>query len=413
MFTFWDRDLLFPHPCDVAIIGGGFTGLSAAITIKRYRPTWHVVVIESEATGTLASARNAGFLCLGSPTELLRDIQNHGLPVVEEVLRCKIQGASLLLHYLKKTKLTYKKSVGYEFFSSDFPEPVGLDDHLETLNGLMRAAGAPAHYFTYLNQAPRAWCPAAHQPSWVKMDWEGQIHPAAAVARLRLQFLNLGGVISTHHRIESIDILPGYVLLQSALGTVQARQLLLANNAFVSQLIKSVKVDAHRAQVMITEPLNQLPFRGNVHFREGYLYARDVGQRLLIGGGRFLDFKGEQTDRLGTTDGIQSYLREQLSKLTAIHIDDLHVADQWSGIMGFTPAQLHPILEVKYHGKIVVAAGMNGMGTALGPYTGKKAAEMLVQEREGRAIHLPQPGFFPTSPKPRDTARKKKPKRSQ
>ena len=96
MFTFWDRDLLFPRPCDVVIIGGGFTGMSAAITIKRYRPSWHVVVVESEATGTLASSRNAGFICLGSPTELMRDIQNHGLPVVEELLQWKIQGASIL-----------------------------------------------------------------------------------------------------------------------------------------------------------------------------------------------------------------------------------------------------------------------------------------------------------------------------
>ena len=401
MFTFWDRDLLFPRPCDVVIIGGGFTGMSAAITIKRYRPSWHVVVVESEATGTLASSRNAGFICLGSPTELMRDIQDHGLPVVEELLQWKIQGASILLHYLKKTKSIYAKSVGYEIFSSETPEPAGLDDHLNTLNGLFRASGGPLPYFMRIMQAPKGWCPGVHQPSWVKMNWEGQLHPAAAVAQLRLQFQNLGGVISTHHSVDSLAFDPSGVFLQSQSETIRARQVLLASNAFVSRLMPDIKIEAHRAQVMITEPLGKIPFRGNVHFREGYMYARDVGQRLLIGGGRFLDFEGEKTDQLGTTNGIQAYLTDQLSMLTGIPVEDLPVADQWSGIMGFTPARLAPILEVKNQGMLVVAAGMNGMGTALGPYIGKKAAELLIQEREGRSIHLPQTGFFPLTPKKR------------
>jgi hypothetical protein len=343
---------------------------------------------------------------------LLRDIQTHGSAVVEDLLRFKISGASILLNYLKKTNLIYHKSIGYEYFSSEIPEPDNLDDHLKLLNGLMHAAGGPAGYFVRQNSAPNVCLPRASDSSWVRMKWEGQIHPAAAVARLRLQFQNLGGVISTHHNIDSLEVEPSGVRLQSELATIHARQVLLATNAFVSRLLPEIKVDAHRAQVMITEPLGKMPFRGNVHFREGYMYARDVGQRLLIGGGRFLDFQGEKTNRLGTTDQIQAYLREQLSSLTGIHIDELRVADQWSGIMGFTPARLLPILEVTNHGMMVVAAGMNGMGTALGPYIGKKAAEMLIQEREGRPVHLPQSGFFPYNPTTKGNALQKKSKRN-
>jgi len=397
-----------PQPCDVAIIGGGFTGLSAAITIKRYRPRWHVLVLESEAMGTLASSRNAGFLCLGSPTELMRDIETHGSAVVEDVLRCKITGASILLDYLKKTKLIYAKSVGYEYFSSEIPEPDNLDDHLNSLNGLMRAAGGSAGYFVRQNHAPNAYSAGVPTSSWVRMNWEGQIHPAAAVARLRLQFQNLGGVMSFCHKIESLQANAYGVDLHSDLGTIRARQVLVANNAFVTELLPDVVVEAQRAQVLITEPLGKLPFRGNVHFRQGYMYCRDVGQRFLIGGGRFLDFEAEHTHQLGTTDVIQNYLIKQLSVLSGIPGDELKVADCWSGIMGFTPGRLHPILEVKNQGMLVVAAGMNGMGTAMGPYMGKRAAELLIQEREGRSINLPQRGYIPNSPQINRSADKKK-----
>lgn len=410
MFTYWDCDYLLPQPCDVAIIGGGFTGMSAALTIKRFRPRWHVVVFESEAMGTMASSRNAGFLCLGSPTELVSNIQNYGVPVVEELLRCKIMGASLLLHYLKKTISIYHKSVGYEIFSTDFPEPDRLNDQLVVLNGMLRAAGGPAQYFTKMQKAPGGWSPAVENPSWVRMAWEGQIHPAAAVARLRLQFQNLGGIISTHHPVTSLEPDSSGVLLHTASGYIRSRQVLVASNAFAAKLLPKLPVEAHRAQVLITNPLGKMPFRGNVHFREGYMYSRDVGQRLLIGGGRFLDFAGEKTDRVGTTDRIQDYLIEQLSTLTGMRSDELPVADRWSGIMGFTPGRLHPIMEIREQGMVAVAAGMNGMGTALGPYMGKKAAEMLIQEREGRAIHLPQLGFFPGSLKSSRVLSKKKSK---
>lgn len=412
MLTFWDRNLLVPQTCDVVIVGAGFTGLSAGITLKRIRPRWHVLVVESESTGTLASSRNAGFLCLGSPTELMRDIQTHGSAAVEDVLRFKISGASILLNYLKKTNLIYNKSVGYELFCSEFPKPVGLEDQLNMLNGMMEAAGGPAGYFVLQNHSPNANTPRSDNFSWVKMRWEGQIHPAAAVARLRLQFQNLGGIISVQHRIDALQAGADGVELHSALGSIRTRQAIIANNAFVSELLPDIAVQAHRAQVLITEPLGKMPFRGNVHFREGYMYARDVGQRLLIGGGRFLDFEAEQRSQLGTTDVIQNYLTEQLSMLTGISCCDLKVAERWSGIMGFTPGRLHPILEVRNHGMLVVAAGMNGMGTALGPYIGKKAAEMLIQEREGRPIHIPPSGFFPYNPKTKSMGPQKKSRRN-
>ena len=414
MFSYWERDYLIPQPCDVAIIGGGFTGLSAGLTLKKYRPSWSVVVLESEASGTLASSRNAGFLCLGSPTELLRDISNYGQPMVEQLLQEKIIGAKILLNYLKKTRSIYCKSHAYEFFSSEFSPPEGLEERLNELNTMVQNAGGPSPYFTKIPNAPTGWKPTFTRPEWVRMTWEGQVHPAAAIAQLRLQFQNLGGILSTHHRVEALEVVNSGVCLHSREATFPARQVLVASNAFAAQLIPELSIEAHRAQVLITEPLGKMPFRGNVHFREGYMYCRDVGQRLLIGGGRFLDFQGEKTHQPGITDTIQAYLLSQLARLTGMEESEIEVADRWSGIMGFTPGRLQPLVELREQGSVAVAAGMNGMGTALGPYLGKKAAEMLISAREGRKVQLPVRGYLPFhSKKDLDRAKRGKEREKQ
>ena len=139
-----------------------------------------------------------------------------------------------------------------------------------------------------------------------------------------------------------------------------------------------------------------------------------MGQRLLIGGGRFLDFQGEKTHQPGITDTIQAYLLSQLARLTGMEESEIEVADRWSGIMGFTPGRLQPLVELREQGSVAVAAGMNGMGTALGPYLGKKAAEMLISAREGRKVQLPVRGYLPFhSKKDLDRAKRGKEREKQ
>lgn len=49
------------HKADVTIIGGGFTGISAAYHLKKLDPSLDIVVLESQVVGFVASGRNAGF----------------------------------------------------------------------------------------------------------------------------------------------------------------------------------------------------------------------------------------------------------------------------------------------------------------------------------------------------------------
>ena len=104
---------------------------------------------------------------------------------------------------------------------------------------------------------------------------------------------------------------------------------------------------------------------------------RNIGERVLFGGGRNLDFKGEATTEHALTKRIQSKLDELLE--TMILPGTPYTVDvRWAGTMG-VGAKKAPIVK-KISGNVYCAVRMGGMGVALGSLTGEEAAEMVLAE---------------------------------
>ena len=79
--SYWEHQSFF-GPADVAIIGAGLVGLTAALDLKQRRPTWRVVVLERGALPSGASTKNAGFACFGSISELIEQEKRGDLQAV-------------------------------------------------------------------------------------------------------------------------------------------------------------------------------------------------------------------------------------------------------------------------------------------------------------------------------------------
>ena len=73
-----------------------------------------------------------------------------------------------------------------------------------------------------------------------------------------------------------------------------------------------INLQPARAQVLITKPIQNLPIKGTFHLDRGYYYFRNIHDRILLGGGRNLDFEGETTTQLETTEVIQKELHRIL-----------------------------------------------------------------------------------------------------
>ena len=152
---------------------------------------------------------------------------------------------------------------------------------------------------------------------------------------------------------------------------------MLTTNAFINELLPDIAVKPGRGQVIVTKPIANLKIKGTFHYDKGYYYFRNINNRILLGGGRNLDFKTEETTAFGETELVQNELQKLLSEVI-LPYTPFEIEHKWSGIMAFGP-QLAPIIE-EVKPSVFCAVRCNGMGIAIGAHTGQDAAEMIYKQ---------------------------------
>ena len=94
--SYWEENT-FLKDIDIAIVGSGIVGVTAALSYKDRFPTKKVVILERGVLPTGASTKNAGFACFGSITELIADYQLYGIDTVLQLLQQRWEGLQQLL----------------------------------------------------------------------------------------------------------------------------------------------------------------------------------------------------------------------------------------------------------------------------------------------------------------------------
>jgi glycine/D-amino acid oxidase-like deaminating enzyme len=159
----------------------------------------------------------------------------------------------------------------------------------------------------------------------------------------------------------------------SAIGAIKTEKVIVATNGFAKTLL-SLDVEPARAQVIVTKPIENLPFKGTFHYDKGYFYFRNIHNRVLFGGGRNLDFEAEKTTEFSTTPLVINELSRILKEV--ILPNTHHEIDySWVGIMGVGKTKQNIVKA--YSKNIICAVRMGGMGVAIGSLVGKEAADLL------------------------------------
>jgi glycine/D-amino acid oxidase-like deaminating enzyme len=154
--------------------------------------------------------------------------------------------------------------------------------------------------------------------------------------------------------------------------------LTVCSNAFAQDLLPGEDVVPGRGQVLITQPIPGLRFRGIFHYDAGYYYFRELHGRVLIGGGRNLDFAGEETTEIALSAHIQADLEDKLSRMI-LPGQNFEVDMRWAGIMAFGRAKT-PIVRA-FSDRIFGAFRMGGMGIALGSGVAREVAGLIKGKR--------------------------------
>lgn len=376
MLSFWEKQSLLQY--DHIVLGSGIVGLSTAISLKELQPAARVLVLERDILPTGASTRNAGFACIGSLTEILSDLK--GLPpedVAALVLRRR-QGLQLLRQRIGDTHMDYREQGSYELISKG--EMPALD-RLEAVNDLLQPV-LNGKAFTLVNEkiAPFGFN-REYAQALVQNNYEGELHTGKMMRRLIDLAIGKGVEIKTGCPVTQFaEEQAGVQVTVNAAGTAvvfRCRKLALCTNAFTKALLPELDLQPGRGQVLITDPVPGLPFKGIFHLDEGYYYFRELQGRVLFGGGRNLDFEGEATTEFDLNDQIQARLEERLRTII-LPGRPFRVADRWTGIMAFGPNK-QPLLQ-PYTKNIYLGVRMGGMGIAIGSAVGQQLAELMLRD---------------------------------
>lgn len=378
MLSFWEKESLLQY--DYIIIGSGIVGLSAAISLKERAPGCRVLVLERDILPTGASTKNAGFACIGSLTEILTDLQTMPTDAVRDLVRLRLQGLRLLRSRLGDTTIGYQENGSHELIG---PREEWALHQLPEVNHILGELfnGEPA--FTLANgRLPAFGFASAYVKALIRNNFEGELHTGKMMRALIDTAVLKGVEIKTGCTVKTIDdfhtgvnvIVPHHTLEEDI--AFSARKVLICTNAFTRRLLPEEEVVPGRGQVLITTPVKDLPFKGVFHMEEGYYYFRELEGRVLLGGGRQLDFAGETSTDFRFNDRIQHEL-EVLLRTVILPGREVTIADKWTGIMAFGKTK-QPI--VKAHtNNVIMGVRMGGMGVAIGSVIGDNIAVMALE----------------------------------
>jgi glycine/D-amino acid oxidase-like deaminating enzyme len=370
--SYWEQDTYFSN-IDVLIVGSGIVGLTAALELKTANPSQKIVVIERGFLPCGASSKNAGFSCFGSVSELLDDLTKNSEDNVFQIVEKRWKGLQQLRKNLGDENLELYNLGGYEVFNDEVFYGQ-CAEKIPYLNTMLK--GIIGNDTVYKNADAKIDQFGFNKVSHlIENSFEGQINSGKMISSLIRKVQEIGVIILNSLEVKQLFENEVNVEVELTNGIhFKPRKVLVATNGFAKQLLPELDVQPARAQVLITEPIENLKLEGTFHYDAGYYYFRNIDNRVLFGGGRNLDFKGEETTEMEVTALIQNKL-DELLQTVILPTTEYKVAQRWSGIMGVGEVKATIVKSISKN--VYCAVRMGGMGVAIGSLIGKEAADMI------------------------------------
>lgn len=377
MLSYWEsQSFLHYH---YIIIGSGITGLSTAIELKEKYPLRSMLILERGLLPTGSSTRNAGFACMGSVTELLDDLEKSPEEEVVKLFEWRKKGLEKLRKRLRDHTIQYAERGSFELISRKEKD---APDQIEYLNKLLRNSSREPVFKLANDKIEEFGFSKDHVLSLIETNGEGELHTGKMMRVLIDLALRNGIEIKTGANVRD------YVQEETGVSvnvsnsfsedniTFKAEKLILCTNAFTSNLLRGEDIHPGRGQVLITAPIKGLKIKGTFHFDKGYYYFREIDGRILLGGGRNLDFKKEENTSFELNDQIQQALEDKLREMIIPGIP-FTIEQRWSGIMAFGSNKF-PIIH-QFSENVYGAFRLGGMGVALGSKVAEEMARLIIE----------------------------------
>jgi gamma-glutamylputrescine oxidase len=374
--SIWEKETFF-EPQDVIIIGSGFVGLWSAFFLKKKNPGLKITILERGVIPTGASTRNAGFACFGSLSEVVHDGKQMGNDRMLELVEMRFRGLERIRKYFKPSLIDFEMSGGYELYDvHDRISSEELKYNIDYINSLIRpvTSAKKTYRLSDENIGKFGFGKTRHL---VKNNLEGYLHSGKLLRALLHRVQGMDVQLFNAMEVTSLEKNNQGFEIQTSQGfQFKTEKVLVCTNAFTRNLFPEIDIVPARGQVLLTSPIEGLPFKGSFHSDEGFYYFRNLGKRVLLGGARNKAFVAEETTEMETTDYIQFELERYLADTILPNFKDRYTIDhRWAGIMAMGSEKM-PIVKELEPG-VFSAVRMSGMGVALAPVAGQTVARMM------------------------------------
>ncbi|GAC1346585.1 MAG: FAD-binding oxidoreductase [Acetobacteraceae bacterium] len=375
--------------CDVAIVGAGYTGLSAAITLARAGRS--VQVFDKQRPGEGASTRNGGITSGNlrpSGAVLARRFgENRAAAILEEGKAARDD----LYRFIADEQIDCDFALVGRFAgaaaSADYDRLARDAEHLH------RTLGIEAYAVPRAEQRQVLGTEFYHGGA-VRMDIGG-IHPAKLHAGMLRVALAAGVVMHGETAVTAIDPIGDEHHLETARGVTRARDVITATNGYSDGSDRWLRrrLVPIRSRILATAPISAnlmgelMPRRMMVaETRQLHYYYRPSpdGTRILFGG------------RDGAIAGDPAWptaaLRRAMLDIFPV-LEDTPIEHSWFGHVAMNRDMIPRIFA---HGGKRYAAGYCGSGTVWARWAGQKAAQQVLGDSAGAsALDMRPPAAIP------------------
>lgn len=391
------RNKSLPARTDVVIVGSGFTGLSAALTLlKRGRS---VVVLDAGVPGMGASTRNGGQVGSGNQKfRVAKLIALRGRRKAEELLREGMR----MLDYIEH--LTASENIDCDFSRCGRFRGAMRPEHYEAMGRDMEDLRAIAGVDSFM-------VPKSEQHAEIGSDVffggsvlpnDASLHPGRYHAGLMEKITALGGEIIGDAKVVGITHDYDGFKIRTIIDDLNCREVIVATNGYTGNIIPELtrRVVPVGSAIIATEEIPEPLFStlmpkhrvyGNTN-RVFYYYRPAPTERRIIWGGR--------VGRLASETSPAAYrhlVRDMLHVFPALR--DTDVTHAWNGQIGYTYDEIPHLGRTA--GGVYFALGYCGTGVSRATYFGHKIALKLLQDPEGKTafddLDFPSFPFHPVA----------------
>lgn len=389
---------------DLVIVGGGLTGLWAAIHALQADPGRRVMLLEATHVAVGASGRNGGFV-----SESLTHGIAHGVATwpdeLPELIRLGRANVREIAEFVASEGIDADLRLCGKTAMATRPQQV---DGLRAAHELNARYDEPSTYLTA--EQVRADVDSPTYLAGLRTPVGGLVDPAALVLGLREAALRRGLVL--HEETPVLDLRrDGHrVACRTPSGVVRADQVLLATNAF-PPLMRRLRAYVLPVwdHVLATDPLTpeqlaSIGWADNQGLTDAgnqfHYYRRTPDDRILWGGYDAVYYFGNRTDAsLEQREASHRLLARQFFE-TFPQLAGLRMSHRWAGVID-TTSRFTPAFGTAMGGRLAYAVGYTGLGVASSRFGARVGLDLLAgDETERTALRMVRRRPVPFPPEP-------------